>query len=407
MTKITTQASLRFAQQVACKQLELDCSNYDFLFTIRALPGIVGGPSASAAASLLTSSLLLNKSLPKDVAMTGTINSGGLIGPVGGLKYKIEAAGSNGIRKVFLPKGTSDSKEDNVSTDLIKYGKDLNLSIVEVASIDDVLELVLDVPKKVFNDSIAINNEYSDTMRLVALDLCNRFKDVNDSNANLTLITNFTSRADEEFNKGAFYSAASFCFRANVEFKRAWYVSQNFSNEELNERVVFLREMINDTLVDTESRNISTLTDVQTFMAVMERLIETEELLDDIDEGLKNNRTDLADSVGFAEERLFSAVTWSRFFNGHDKVVVIDDDSLKNACSSKISEAEERYNYVKSIFPEALDGTRKDIDYASAMLQNGKFITCIYTAAKAKSEADVLLSLMGVEEDRFNEIIDL
>jgi predicted S18 family serine protease len=122
---------------------------------------------------------------------------------------------------------------------------------------------------------------------------------------------------------------------------------------------------------------------------------------------LENNETGLAGDVGFAEERLFSAVTWSRFFNGQDKTIVIDSDSLKEACAAKISEAEERYNYVKSVIPEALDETRADIDRAHSLFNQDKFIMCLYGASKAKSEADVLLSLMGVEEKRFDEVIGL
>ena len=53
LTKISTQASLHFAQQVACNELDVDCSNHDFLFTIKAVPGIEGGPSQGSAAALL------------------------------------------------------------------------------------------------------------------------------------------------------------------------------------------------------------------------------------------------------------------------------------------------------------------------------------------------------------------
>ena len=89
------------------------------------------------------------------------------------------------------------------------------------------------------------------------------------------------------------------------------------------------------------------------------------------------------------------------------KLVVINNEALKNVCAQKISEAEERYNYVKSVIPEALDATRTDINEAHALLRKEKYIMCLYGAAKAKAEADVLLSLMGVEEKRFNEVIDL
>ncbi len=409
MTKVTTQASLRFAQQIACKQLELDCSKYDFLFTIRSMPGIVGGPSAGGAAALLATSLLLNKTIPREIAMTGTINSGGMIGPVGGLKYKIEAAAGNGIKTVLLPKGTKDLKEDNKTIDLIQYGKDLNLTVREVATLGEVLELALDIPQEVFNESLLIEERYQSIMSDVAEDLCKRSSEFFSKpvKANLTMAKNFTEKALLEKEKGAYYSAASYCFRANVEYKSAWYKEQNFTKEELEKKIDALKVEAENLKKDVEARNITTLTDLQTFMAVMERIDESLKLAEEVAEELKNNLTDSSGAIGFAEERLFSGVTWSRFFNGQDKFIVIDKASLKSACIEKISEAEERYNYVKSAIPEALDATREDIDRAYGLLGEQKYIMCLYTAAKAKSEADVLLSLMGVEEERFSEVIDL
>lgn len=409
MTKVTTQASLRFAQQIACKQLDIDCSNYDFLFTLHALPGIVGGPSAGGAAALLASALLLNKTLPPDVAMTGTINSGGIIGPVGGLQFKIDAAGKNGINTVLLPKGTVEVKEGNKTINLVEYGKKFNLTVREVATLGEIMEQVLGVPQEISTEELRIEGRYQRIMKEVSDDLCRRSSEYFSVplRDNLTQALNFTKRAVADQEKGAYYAAASYCFRANVEYRSEWYREQNFTREELEKRVAKLNEEADNVKSGVESRNITTLTDLQTFMAVMERIDEAKDLLQDVSDDLKSNRTDSAGTVGFAEERLFSGITWSRFFNGQDKTVIIDAPSLQSGCVEKISEAEERYNYVKSVIPEALDATREDIDKAYNLLSNGKYIMCIYTAAKAKSEADVLLSLMGVEEQRFNEVIDL
>jgi uncharacterized protein len=409
MTKVTTQASLRFAQQITCNYLDVDCSKYDFLFSIQAMPGIVGGPSAGGAAALLTAALLLNKTLPKDVAMTGTINSGGMIGPVGGLKYKVEAANGNGIKIVLLPKGTKDLKEDNKTTDLVEFGKDLNLTVMEVATLGEVLEQVLGIPQQVSNEDLRIEDRYQHIMKDVADDLCKR-SDAYFSKPlkeNLTQAKNFTQRAIIEQQRSAYYAAASFCFRANVEYQNEWYKEQNFTKAELEKKIAQLAIDADELKKDVETRNITTLTDLQTFMAVMERVDEAKDLLSVVSADLKNNKTDSAGNVGFAEERLFSGATWSRFFNGQDKLVVIDKAALQASCAAKISEAEERYNYVKSVLPEALDATRGDIDKAYGLLNAEKYIMCLYTASKAKSEANVLLSLMGVEEQHFNEVIDL
>ena len=107
LTKIDTQISTRFANQIACNYIDADCSKLDFIYTIRADSSIIGGPSAGAAIAVLTIAALQDLKLREDIAMTGTINSGGIIGPVGAVKQKIEAAAKNKINKVLIAKGAT------------------------------------------------------------------------------------------------------------------------------------------------------------------------------------------------------------------------------------------------------------------------------------------------------------
>jgi len=105
LTKVDTQISTRLAKEIACDFADIDCSKYDFFYTITADSPIIAGPSAGAAITILTFSLIKNVDFKEDVAITGTINSGGLVGPVGGLKAKIEAASKDGIKKALIPLG--------------------------------------------------------------------------------------------------------------------------------------------------------------------------------------------------------------------------------------------------------------------------------------------------------------
>src|SRR3989338_9929009 len=106
LTKVDTQISTRFAKEISCNYFDIDCSDADFIYTIRSDAVIIGGPSAGAAIAALTTAGLLGLELDEDVAVTGTINSGGLIGPVGGIKAKIDAAAGAGLNKVLIPLGT-------------------------------------------------------------------------------------------------------------------------------------------------------------------------------------------------------------------------------------------------------------------------------------------------------------
>lgn len=62
------------------------------------------GPSAGVAMLAALSSLMLNRSLPKGLAMSGEITLRGQILPVGGVKAKVLAARRAGMSAVLLPK---------------------------------------------------------------------------------------------------------------------------------------------------------------------------------------------------------------------------------------------------------------------------------------------------------------
>jgi len=87
LTKIDTQISTRYAKEIACSYFDLDCDKYDFIYTIRAQSSIIGGPSAGAAIAALTTVAVMDIDYDETVAISGTINSGGIVGQVGGLKF--------------------------------------------------------------------------------------------------------------------------------------------------------------------------------------------------------------------------------------------------------------------------------------------------------------------------------
>ncbi len=70
------------------------------------------GPSAGVAMFLAMLSLLTNKPVRSDVAMTGEISLRGLVLPIGGVKEKTLAALRAGIRTVMLPRRNEKDLED-------------------------------------------------------------------------------------------------------------------------------------------------------------------------------------------------------------------------------------------------------------------------------------------------------
>jgi ATP-dependent Lon protease len=83
-------------------------SDYYFInkdIHLHALEGAVpkDGPSAGICITTSILSLILNKSISKDIAMTGEISLRGDVLEIGGLKEKILGAYNEGIKKIFIP----------------------------------------------------------------------------------------------------------------------------------------------------------------------------------------------------------------------------------------------------------------------------------------------------------------
>ncbi|MGA7874109.1 MAG: endopeptidase La [Desulfoferrobacter sp.] len=95
------------------------------------------GPSAGVALVVALVSLMSNREIRRDVAMTGEITLRGDILPVGGIKEKVLAARRAGIREVLIPQHNA--------KDLIDIAPHLreNVTFREIQLISEALELAL------------------------------------------------------------------------------------------------------------------------------------------------------------------------------------------------------------------------------------------------------------------------
>ncbi|MBS3165143.1 hypothetical protein J4439_06965, partial [Candidatus Woesearchaeota archaeon] len=174
LSRLDTQISTRFAKEVACAFLERDCSRQDFFYRLEADTSIIAGPSAGAAISGLTAAMLSNVAVNESVALTGTINSGGLVGPVAGLKEKIEAAASGSLGLVLIPAGKRNITVDNQSFDLIAYGETLGIEVREVGDLPEVLSYLTGKQLGRQVAGIQVDESYQAIMRKLSDDLCSR-----------------------------------------------------------------------------------------------------------------------------------------------------------------------------------------------------------------------------------------
>ena len=418
LTRTDTQMSTRFAKAIACDIIEKDCDNIDFFYTITADSAIIAGPSAGSSIAVLTVAMLENLELNDDYAVTGTINSGGLIGPVGGLKAKVEAAKRNSLKRVFIPAGEIIVRVDNKTTDLKNLSEELDIEIIEISTLSEAVREFTGREIKEKYKNIDINEEYKTTMRSLAKDLCDRgnklkaeVKGLNYS-INVSALKenaqNLTSKGKEAFEKQTFYSSASYCFGANVEYSSLLLLSKNLSKDDAIKEIERLNNEIADFRNRIESFDKKTITDLEAYIVVKERLAEAEETANEALETLnRTNRTErIARTLAYASERVNSAYSWATFLGKNGKTFNLNKDVLKKSCQSKISEADERKQYVELYFPGTLDSIKKEIDNAAEELEKGNYEICLSQASKAKADVDIILSVFGVDSEQYKNIVD-
>jgi ATP-dependent Lon protease len=96
------------------------------------------GPSAGVTMLTALTSLLTNRTVKKDLAMTGEITLRGLVLPIGGVKEKVLAAHRAGVKTIILPKWNKKDLEDVPA----KVRKEITFHFVD--EMMEVLRIALD-----------------------------------------------------------------------------------------------------------------------------------------------------------------------------------------------------------------------------------------------------------------------
>ncbi|MBI2141156.1 hypothetical protein HYU16_01910 [Candidatus Woesearchaeota archaeon] len=423
VTKLDTRISTRLAKDIACESIGITakCDATDFFFRIEANASLVGGPSAGAAAAAIAIAAAENSPINSSVAVTGTINSGGLIGNVGGLKEKIAAAAKEGLKLVLIPSGerfikTGRSNSTPETMDLVEYGKSLGIEVAEVSDIREALFYLTGKTYGQIPENIEISRSYSETMGALADEICSQSANL----ANLPLRTgsgstknetaqsileaakNLTSEGMEKKQSQSYYSAASMCFGANVRYGYVRLLQENISTPEALLQINRTHDAITD--FEKSITEAKTLAGLQIRGLVRERLEEARELLEQSSASLdKGSYEDGIYQLAFARERLGSAAAWNQFlaqpqqsaqptqpaqaYNGYE-------ESLREGCITRLHEAEEHMQYLDLYLPGALQ-SKDELGQAYAYLRQKDHSSCIYRASIAKAKANAMLSALS------------
>lgn len=96
------------------------------------------GPSAGAVLAVGFLAVLRGDPIIRGMALTGTLEPDGRIGPVGSIPDKVRAAAREHYRTVLIPQG----QLHDPRWDLIGLGLQLNLTIKEVSTVQEAYELM-------------------------------------------------------------------------------------------------------------------------------------------------------------------------------------------------------------------------------------------------------------------------
>lgn len=114
-----------------------DFEKFDFHIHVPAGATPKDGPSAGITMATALASVLTNRPVNKDIAMTGEITLRGKVMPIGGVREKALAAKTAGITRVILP---AENKND---VSLIQEEHAEGIEFIFVKTVDEVLDIVL------------------------------------------------------------------------------------------------------------------------------------------------------------------------------------------------------------------------------------------------------------------------
>lgn len=134
----STLISAQIAAKYVSGYLSMNESQYNFTYKINDSSN-VSGPSAGLAFSLLAYSGFKKTQLYNNFTVTGTINSNGTIGEVGGVYDKLQAAKLNGIRYALIPQVKGDAAEA-----LVYYitQQSFNIPAMQVSNLSQALQYI-------------------------------------------------------------------------------------------------------------------------------------------------------------------------------------------------------------------------------------------------------------------------
>jgi uncharacterized protein len=422
-TQVDLQGSARIAATVASDVLGIDQKSHDFYYIIDMGSPIIGGPSAGGVLTVATIAAINNWTIKPGIVMTGMIDPDETIGPVGGIPFKLEAAAAKNTKLFLVPQGqlivnitnTAISTEPSMahlttekSIDLVKLGKQLNVGVKEVSTIQDaVLEFTgHDISEPFINNSVYTPN-YLNLLQHLSAQLRNESKSMykdtipTDNKVVLKNTLDLQNKADDLANNKKYYTATSMYFQSMVDMLKAqWdyqYDKAHNKDQYIKNITGIVEKQINNSENDLDKFKSNGVSDIEIAGAAESRIMEASSVLDNVKN--LNNSNDIISSLVFANERAKSAQWWLTLAVPSKKI--IPEDVLKERAGWYQSQAQSVSIYAQSLLSDTghpvnnFAGTpiaQKEIDrgyYSGAILDSLQVISMSGTAIELLGIQDV------------------
>ncbi len=424
-TQVDLQGSARLAAMVASDVLGIDQRAYDFYYIIDISSPIIGGPSAGGALTVATIAAVNNWTLKPGIVMTGMINPDDSIGPVGGIPYKLEAAAAKNYTLFLVPEGqgtvkltklitrakgtmiiTSDVEE---TVDLIKLGKELNATVEEVSTIQDVVKIFTghEITGPAFNGTvltpgyIGLLEPLATNLKKEAIDMYNETAALTPESQYLAQAKDIISRADKMYDSQKYYAATSFYFNSMINIRAAYWI-YGYGNaadkkEYLSDIISKVEAQINQSETDLDVFKSGGVSDVGAVGAAESRITTSKLKLEEA-KGI-NNTNDKIYALAFANERARTAQWWLTLstLNGS----VVSEKILKDRAGWYLSQSQSISTYMnellsQSAHPGVISTPVEDLIHAQKEMQRGYYSGAIFDSLQGSVKSSTIIGFMGL-----------
>lgn len=426
-TQVDLQGSARLAAMVASDVLGIDQRSYDFYYIIDISSPIIGGPSAGGALTVATIAAIKNWTIKPDIVMTGMINPDESIGPVGGIPYKLEAAAARNYTLFLVPEGQGSVTltklitrargsmiiSNNVveTVDVLKLGEELNVTVKEVSTIDEVVKIFTghDITRPAFNGTvltpgyIGLLEPLATNLKKEAIDKYNQTEALTPKSQYLVDAKDILNRADNMYDTKKYYAATSLYFNSMINVRTAQWI---YGYEKAADKDRYVSDIINqvETQINKSENELDIfksggVSDVGAVGAAESRITSSKLRLEEAKN--LNNTGDKIYGLAFANERARTASWWLTLSTPGKTV---PEKILKDRAGWYLSQAQSINTYMMELVsesnahPAVISGSSEDLNNAQKEMQGGYYSGAIFDSLQGSVKASTIIGFMGLTD---------